>query len=60
MRNSIRPRRQIGVLSLERGLNLDGTIHRLDHTGEFSEDTIASGVDEAAAVTFDEAVVILR
>ena len=49
-------RRQLRVLSLERGLNIDRAIHRLDHAGELGQNAIAGGVYEAAVVLLDQAV----
>ena len=35
-------RRQLRILGLERGLNIDRTIHRLDHAGELGQNAIAA------------------
>src|SRR5713101_6903691 len=49
-------RLQIRILALERRLNLDRAIHRLDHAGEVSQHAVASGVHEAPAMILDATV----
>ena len=53
MRNSIRLRWQLRVLSLKRGLNIHRGVHRLDHTGELGQNAIAGRIYEAAVALFD-------
>ena len=46
-------RRQLRILSLERGLNIHCAIHRLDHAGELGQNAIAGRVYETAVVLLD-------
>jgi hypothetical protein len=49
-------RRQSGVFRLERGLDLDGALHRVDYAGKFSQRAITGGIHEPAAMLRDQRV----
>src|SRR6266852_321433 len=48
--------RQVGILGPERGLDYDGALHRVHHTGELRYDAVPCGINEASTVMLDEAI----
>src|SRR6266851_4648445 len=48
--------RDIRVLSLERGLDLDGALDCIHDAGELGEYTIACGIDEASVMLRNERI----
>src|SRR5712692_8253324 len=48
--------RDIRVLGVERGLNLDGALDRVHDAGELGEYAVAGGIDESPAMLLDEPV----
>jgi hypothetical protein len=57
MRNSIRRSGgKFAFLGLERGLDFDRALDRIDDAGELGEYTVARGVDEASVMLLDERV----
>src|SRR6266852_9875002 len=47
---------QIRVLSLERGLDLDGALDRIHDAGKFSQNAVTCGINESSAMLLDQRI----